>query len=118
MTDEELRDTFHRVELRLERLDTKMDAFDKRLDAKIDALDKRLDAKIDALDKRLDTRLGAIETRVSTLERQNEGINDRVMQTYALLGDKASTNALAIWATIVMGWVGVVAAAAGLWLAR
>jgi hypothetical protein len=34
-----------------------------------------------------------------------------------LLGDKASTNALAIWATIVMGWVGVVAAAAGVWLA-
>jgi hypothetical protein len=31
MTDEELRDTFHRLELRLERLDTKMDHLEKSL---------------------------------------------------------------------------------------
>jgi hypothetical protein len=31
MTDEEFRDTFHRVELRLERLDTKMDSLEKSL---------------------------------------------------------------------------------------
>jgi hypothetical protein len=31
MTDEECRDTFHRFELRLERLDTKMDHLEKAL---------------------------------------------------------------------------------------
>jgi hypothetical protein len=31
MTDDELRDTFHRMELRLERLDTKMDNLEKSL---------------------------------------------------------------------------------------
>jgi chaperonin cofactor prefoldin len=31
MTDDELRETFHRVELRLERLDTKMDNLEKSL---------------------------------------------------------------------------------------
>ncbi|HEX2277535.1 MAG TPA: hypothetical protein VHN13_10455 [Candidatus Tectomicrobia bacterium] len=31
MTDEELRETFHRLELRLERLDTKMDHLEKSL---------------------------------------------------------------------------------------
>jgi hypothetical protein len=31
MTDEELHDTFHRLELRLERLDTKMDHLEKSL---------------------------------------------------------------------------------------
>jgi chaperonin cofactor prefoldin len=29
MTDDELRETFHRMELRLERLDTKMDTLEK-----------------------------------------------------------------------------------------
>jgi hypothetical protein len=52
MTDEELRDTFHRVEFRLERLDTKLDALEKGLNdlcgevrAKLEGLKTRLNTK-------------------------------------------------------------------------
>jgi hypothetical protein len=52
MTDEEFRDTFHRVELRLERLDTHLDSQEKSLAdlrsefrSRIGDLEKRLDGK-------------------------------------------------------------------------
>jgi formyltetrahydrofolate hydrolase len=52
MIDEETRDFFHRVELRLERLDTKMDSLEKsfadlrsELRTRIGDLEKRLDGK-------------------------------------------------------------------------
>jgi hypothetical protein len=52
MTDDEFRDTFHRFELRLERLDTKMDNLEKsfadlrtEFRTRIGDLEKRLDGK-------------------------------------------------------------------------
>jgi hypothetical protein len=36
MTDDDVRDLFHRVELRLERLDTKVEGLEKRLARKAD----------------------------------------------------------------------------------
>ena len=52
MTDDEFRETFHRFELRLERLDTKMDSLEKsfadfrsELRTRIGDLEKRLDGK-------------------------------------------------------------------------
>jgi hypothetical protein len=54
MTDDELRDRFHRFELRLERLDTKVDQLDKRLSdgfavvhARLEGLENRLARKAD-----------------------------------------------------------------------
>jgi uncharacterized protein YlxW (UPF0749 family) len=49
MTDEELRDRFARLELRLERLDTKVDGLEKRLAA----LETRVDTRLEGLENRL-----------------------------------------------------------------
>jgi hypothetical protein len=54
MTDEELRDQFHRMELRLERLDTKLESLEKgladvraELRPRLEGLDNRLSHKAD-----------------------------------------------------------------------
>ena len=52
MTDDELRDTLHRIELRLERLDTKVDNLEKHLSA----LESRMDARFEGLETRLNTK--------------------------------------------------------------
>jgi uncharacterized protein YlxW (UPF0749 family) len=49
MTDDELRDLFHRFELRLERLDTKVDGLEKRLAS----LETRVDTRLEGLENRL-----------------------------------------------------------------
>jgi hypothetical protein len=54
MTDDILQDTFHRFELRLERLDTKLDSLEKRLAS----LEGRLDTRFDGLESRLNTKAG------------------------------------------------------------
>jgi hypothetical protein len=51
MTDDEFRDTFHRFELRLERMDTKVDALEKSL------ADTR--AELRAMREGLETRLNS-----------------------------------------------------------
>jgi excisionase family DNA binding protein len=51
MTNDILQDTFHRFELRLERLDTKLDSPEKRLAS----LEGRLDTQFDGLENRLNT---------------------------------------------------------------
>ena len=54
MTDDELRDTFHRVELRLERMDTKLDNLEKGL------ADFRTEirTRLEGLEQRLNTKAG------------------------------------------------------------
>lgn len=54
MTDEELRELVHRVELRLERLDTRFDALEKSL------ADVRTEmrAKLEGLESRVNTKAG------------------------------------------------------------
>jgi hypothetical protein len=54
MTDEELRDQFHRMELRLERLDTKLESLEKgladvraELRPRLEGLETRLSHKAD-----------------------------------------------------------------------
>jgi hypothetical protein len=54
MTDDDLRDTFHRLELRLERMDTKLDSLEKRLAS----LEGRLDTRFDGLESRVNTKAG------------------------------------------------------------
>jgi len=54
MTDEEFRDTFHRFELRLERLDTKMDQLEKRLSDGFAVVNTRLEG----IETRLNTKAG------------------------------------------------------------
>jgi hypothetical protein len=54
MTDDETRELFHRVELRLERLDTKLDAQEKRLAS----LESRMESRFNSVDSRLDGKAG------------------------------------------------------------
>src|SRR5439155_23879079 len=49
MTDDDVRDLFHRVELRLERLDIKVEGLEKR----VALLDTRLDTPLEGLETRL-----------------------------------------------------------------
>jgi hypothetical protein len=54
MTDDELRDTFHRLELRLERVDTKLENLEKAL------VDFRIETRtrFEGLENRLNTKAG------------------------------------------------------------
>jgi hypothetical protein len=54
MTDEQLTDHFHRMELRLERLDTKLDQLEKRLSDGFAVVNTRLEG----LETRLNTKAG------------------------------------------------------------
>jgi hypothetical protein len=54
MTDDETRELFHRVELRLERLDTKMDTLEKAL-ADVRA---EMRAKFEGLETRVNSKAG------------------------------------------------------------
>lgn len=54
MQDEEIRDLFHRFELRLERLDTKMDNLEKSFAD----LRSELRTRIGTLEQRLDNKAG------------------------------------------------------------
>jgi hypothetical protein len=66
MQDEEFRELFHRVELRLERIEGRIDGAEKRLNTRIDEEGKRLDAKFDGLGKRLDDKInGGVRWRRS-----------------------------------------------------
>jgi hypothetical protein len=55
MTDDDLRDLFHRFELRLERLDTKMDNLEKGLAALRAELRPRLEGLENRLARKADT---------------------------------------------------------------
>jgi hypothetical protein len=54
MPDDDVRDTWHRFELRLERMDSKLDSLEKRLAS----LEGRLDTRFDGLENRLNTKAG------------------------------------------------------------
>lgn len=54
MMDEEFRETFHRFELRLERMDTKLDNLEKHLAS----LESRMDARFEGLETRLNSKAG------------------------------------------------------------
>jgi hypothetical protein len=61
MTDDELRDTFHRFELRLDRIDLKLDALEKRLtslEQRFASFEDRQDVRFDWLEHRLNTKAG------------------------------------------------------------
>jgi chaperonin cofactor prefoldin len=63
MTDDELRELVHRVELRLERLDARFEGIDKRmaaLEGRFDGLERRLTS----LETQLNTRLEGLEARL------------------------------------------------------
>ncbi len=54
MTDDEFRDTFHRMDLRLERIDTKLENLEKGLaDFRIE-----IRARLEGLENRLNTKAG------------------------------------------------------------
>jgi hypothetical protein len=54
MTDEELRELVHRVELRLERVDTRLDGLEKRLTEGLAQIHTRLEG----LESRVNTKAG------------------------------------------------------------
>jgi hypothetical protein len=63
MQDDELRDLFHRVELRLERIDAKLDAQDKRLtmvEGRLNSLESRIDGRLAGIDNRIDNKASNI----------------------------------------------------------
>jgi len=73
MQDEEFRDLFHRMEVRLERIEGRIDGMEKRLDTRIDGLEKRLDTRIDSVEKAVAdvrtefrTRFEGLENRLNT----------------------------------------------------
>jgi hypothetical protein len=52
MQDDEIRELFHRMELRLERLDTKMDNLEKRFSS----MESRFETRFNSLDIRIDNK--------------------------------------------------------------
>jgi hypothetical protein len=54
MQDDEIRELFHRMDLRLERLDTKMDGLEKRLAS----MESRFEVRFAAIETRLDGKAG------------------------------------------------------------
>jgi hypothetical protein len=54
MQDDEIRDLFHRMELRLERLHTKMDNLKKRFAS----MESRFESRFNSIDARLDGKAG------------------------------------------------------------
>jgi hypothetical protein len=54
MQDDEIRDLFHRMELRLEQLDTKMDNIEKR----VASMESRFESRFNSIDARLDGKAG------------------------------------------------------------
>jgi hypothetical protein len=54
MQDDEIRELFHRMDLRLERLDTKMDGLEKRLAS----MESRFEVCFAAIETRLDGKAG------------------------------------------------------------
>jgi hypothetical protein len=55
MTDEQIAEQFHRVELRLERLDTKLDQLEKRLSDGVAVINTRLEGFENRLARKADT---------------------------------------------------------------
>jgi hypothetical protein len=55
MTDEQIAEVFHRVELRLERLDTKLDQIEKRLTDGFSVVNTRLQGFENRLARKADT---------------------------------------------------------------
>jgi uncharacterized protein YlxW (UPF0749 family) len=55
MTDEETRDLFHRLELRLERLDTRVDQLEKRLSDGFSVVHGRFEGLENRLARKADT---------------------------------------------------------------
>jgi hypothetical protein len=59
MTDDELRELVHRVELRIERLDARFDGLEKRVGEGLGNVSARLDSverRLDGLELRLNTK--------------------------------------------------------------
>ncbi len=71
----------HKLEARMDTLETKMDdkidKLETKMDTRIDALETKMDTRIDALETKMDTRIDALETKMDTridaLEAKMEG---------------------------------------------
>ncbi len=58
MSDDELRELVHRVDLRIERLDARFDALEKRMAS--------VEGRIESLERTITTRFEGLETRINT----------------------------------------------------
>ena len=62
MTDEQLMEQFHRIELRLERLDTKVDQLEKRMTDGVAVIHTRLEGFENRLKDKADWRVVSLYT--------------------------------------------------------
>ena len=94
-----------KIERKFSELDAKIDGLEERIDAKIDGLEERIDAKIDGLEERIDAKIDGLEERIDA----RFAVQD---EKFAVLDEKIDEIGLKLTALIAgLGMTGAVEAA-------
>ena len=71
------------------KVDARIDALESKVDARIDALESKVDARIDALESRIDLRIDGLEARVDGLDKRMDRMEHRMEeQTFQIVSMK------------------------------
>ena len=75
-----------KIERKFSELDAKIDGLEERIDAKIDGLEERIDAKIDGLEERIDARFAVQDEKFAVLDEKIDEISLKLTALIAGLG--------------------------------
>ena len=92
VTREELKEDISKVELQVQKLDTKIDKVEENLNNKIDKVEENLNIKIDKLEENLNIKMDKLDSKISKIDAKFDKVQWLIIATIltVLLKDKIS----------------------------